>query len=502
VSAVQSVDYAAIAPPVVVAAGAVVVLVVDLVVETSRPRRRWLVGGLALLTLLIAAGTLVPLRDGTHRTFCVPAAGPLPPACSYVADNLALVVQVVVLAGAAVVVLASFAEWALPGGEYHFLLLSSVAGALTVAAARDLATLVIALEVVSLPSFAMVALRRDAAAAEAALTAFLTSVVATAVTVMGVAFTYAGTGTLFLARTAPAIADAGVRQPLVLAGLVMVLAAPAFKLAAVPLHAWAPDTYVGSPLPVAAYLSVVSKAAGLVALLIVVLVGFGPAAGTWAPAVAVLAAATVLIGNLGALRQRSAVRLLAWSSIAQAGYILVPVAAAAPARLHALAASASVAFLAAYAAMNLGAFAVIGVAAPPGVPPYRLRVEDFRGLARSRPWIGVSLAFFLACLAGLPPGVIGLVTKVRILEVPVRSATDWLAVVVVVGSVIGLAYYLRFAALLFAEPHPTPSPGAPNGPPAGSRAGRVAGPVAVGLMLAVTVLLSVFPVIVVGLLAP
>src|SRR6185369_8921282 len=208
---------------------------------------------------------------------------------------------------------------------------------------------------------------------------------------------------------------------------------------AAPFHSWAPDTYVGAPLPVAAYLSVVSKGAGLVALLAVTVHGFGPAVGTWAPVVAVVAAATLVVGNLGALRQRGVVRLLAWSSIAQAGYLLVPLAAVGTAGASgSLAVSASVAYLAAYAAMNLGAFAAVSAATPPGVATSALAIDDLRGLARTRPWLGWSLAFFLACLAGLPPGVIGLVTKVRVLEVPVRGSVGWIAVVAAVASVVGL----------------------------------------------------------------
>jgi NADH-quinone oxidoreductase subunit N len=337
-------------------------------------------------------------------------------------------------------------------------------------------------------------------------------VVATAVTVLGVAFVYAGTGTLFLQRTAPALADAGVRQPLVLAGLVMVLAAPAFKLASVPFHAWAPDTYLGAPLPVAAYLSVVSKGAGLVAVLAVTAGGFAPAAGTWAPAVGLLAAGTLVVGNLGALRQQSVVRLLAWSSIAQAGYLLLPVAAGAVVGLgglDGLVAAAAVAYLAAYAAMNLGAFAVVAAAASvvrPDRPASALRLSDLRGLARTRPLLGLPLVFFLACLAGLPPGLVGLVTKVRVLEPPVRGGTGWLALLAVVAAlatVVGLAYYLRFAAILLAAPVAaplvTPAPAGPAAP----RPAVVAGTRwAVGVTLTVTLVLSAAPALVVGLLVP
>jgi len=495
VTSVQSIDYAAIAPPLVVAVGAVVVLLLDLVLGPRVARAVDPVPAVAL-SVLVAAGLLLwPLRHGTRATFCVPGA------CSYVADPLAVTIQLVVLAGAVVVVLLSMSERGLPMGEYSFLLLASVSGALVVAAARDLATLIIALEVVSLPSFALVALRRDAASAQAALTAFLMSIVATAVSLLGIAFVYAGTGTLHLQQLRVSLAEPAARQPVVLAGVVLTFAAPAFKLAAVPFHGWAPDTYRGAPLSIAAYLSLVSKGAGVVALISLSFGGFAAAETTWAPLLAVMAAATMLVGNLGALRQRGVVRLLAWSSIGQAGYIIVPLACAG--RVDpALAVSAAVAYLAAYGAMNLGAFAVVAAAVPDGASPGAVRLTDLRGLARTRPFLGLSLAFFLACLAGLPPGLVGLFVKVRVFDVPVQAGLGWLAVVMGVATVIGLAYYVRFAALLFAEP--------PAGLPAAGAEGAArleqprARPAvgAVALMLGVTLVLSAAPALVLGLLAP
>jgi NADH-quinone oxidoreductase subunit N len=488
----QPVDFVALGPPLIASVGALLVLVIDLAV----PGRARAIGAISAAVLVLAGLGLWPLRHGTHRTFCLQ--GQLRAPCSYVADDLSVVVQLVILGGALLVVLLSMSE-RLPPGEYYFLLLVSVAGALIVASARDLATLIVALEAVSLPSFALVAIRRDSQAAQAALSAFLTSVTATAVSLLGIAFVYAATGTLYLERIATGAGPVSSLRPLLYAGAVLVLAAPAFKLAAFPLHAWAPDTYMGAPLPIAGYLSVVSKAAGLVAVLVLV-EGLTSASVAWAPALAVLAVGTMLVGNLGALRQRRVVRFLAWSSIAQAGYLLVPVVSAGLVADRSLAVAASVAYLAAYAAMGLGAFAVIHAAAPAGRAPYDLRLEDFRGLARTRPLLGLSLAFFLACLAGLPPGVVGLVVKVRVLELPVRTGLPVIAAVMAVATVIGVAYYLRFAVMLFAD--------APESEvwredrTAVSPQPRVLAPsvVAAVLALVVTVVLSVMPALVVGVL--
>jgi len=482
--AVQPVDFVALGPPLVVAVGALAVLLFDL----SLPSRPRIAGYLSASVLVVAAVALVPLRGDTHRTFCVQ--GQLRGPCSYVADDLTVLVQLVILGGALVVVLMSISE-RLPPGEYYLLLLASIAGALVVPAARDLATLMVALEAVSLPGFALVAIRRDARAAQASLSAFLTSITAAAVSFLGVAFEYGSTGSLYLERIAGTGATAPSLKPLFYAGAVLVLASPLFKLAAVPLHAWAPDAYMGAPLPIAAYLSVVSKAAGLAAVLVLV-VGLARASQAWVLALALVAIATMLVGNLGALRQHRAVRFLAWSSIAQAGYLLVPIVSAGAILDRASAIAASVAYLAAYAAMGIGAFAVVHATAPAGVAPYDLRLQDFRGLARTRPVLGLSLAFFLACLAGLPPGIVGLVVKMRVLELPVRTGAPLVAVAMAVATVIGIAYYLRFAVLLFAEPEQADR----------SRRSAVLLPSAAGAVLAlfVTIVLSVLPALVVGVL--
>ena len=219
----------------------------------------------------------------------------------------------------------------------------------------------------------------------------------------------------------------------------------AFKVAAVPFHFWAPDTYVGAPVPVAAYLSVVSKAAGFVGLALLLTIGFAPYADVWAPAVAVMAALTMTVGNLVALRQRHAVRLLAWSSIAQSGYMLVPLGAAGKGDIKGVL-PATVAYVLAYAVMNLGAFSVVTLV---GRRRPANMLDDYRGLGRSQPLTAFALAFALACLAGLPPGLLGLFAKVVVFQAPVEQGTGWLAVVMAVNVVVGLYYYLAWAASLY-----------------------------------------------------
>ncbi|MDQ4008404.1 MAG: NADH-quinone oxidoreductase subunit N, partial [Actinomycetota bacterium] len=440
---VQAIDWLAITPPLALALAAIAVLVVDAFVgRLGGP----VVTGLSLGGVVVAGAAAVVLAGDTRSVFCLPERDG-PAVCSYVVDPLTEAGWVVVLVGTAVVVLLSARGAMDPRiavAEHHFLLLSSAAGAASLVAARDLVTLVIALEVVSLPAFALAGLRRgDGRSAEAALKFFLVSVVSTAFTLLGISFVYGATGAVHLAPIDVAL-SAGVQAvPVAAAGVVLTLVGLAFKVAAVPFHAWVPDVYVGSPVPVAAYLSVVSKAAGLVGLLLVLDRAFGAYAQSWQPLLAVVAALTMTVGNVLALRQQHAVRLLAWSSVGQAGFMLAPLAVLADVGDDAV--LASMAYLLIYGVVNLAAFAVVAAVdrARPGG-----RISDYAGLARRQPWAGAGLAFALLCLAGLPPGVVGLVAKVVVFWVVVEGGLGWLAVVMAVNVAIGLAYYLRWMVVL------------------------------------------------------
>ena len=466
-SLVQSVDWLAIAPPTIAAVVGLVVLVTDLFVGDNK---KALLGWLSVAGLALSALALLPLLDGDRSTFCVTGDTGV---CSYTADHFTLVIQFLVLGGALLAALLSVtalkdADKGLPEGEYWFLLLSSAAGAALLPASRDLATLIVALEVASLPAFALVGLKHgDRKSSEAALKFFLSSVTATAVSLMGISFVYASTGTLYLTEIATKIENVdGQLQTLAQTGVVLTLVGFAFKTAAVPFHFWVPDTYVGAPLPVAAYLSVVGKAVGFSGLILVTVIALPSYADVWGPALAALAALTMTIGNVGALRQQStraysAVRLLAWSSVGQAGYLLVPIAAAAYSEDAEKAIGATVAYALMYAAVNLGAFAVAALVAR--TKPLN-RVSDYRGLYASRPLAALVLGFFLLCLAGLPPGIIGLFAKVTVFSAAVDAGLGWLAVVMAVNVVIALFYYLQWTTLLFRAPegevetHRVPAP--------------------------------------------
>jgi NADH-quinone oxidoreductase subunit N len=444
----MTVDQVALLPAYAAALTAVAALVTDLIV----PGRR---GPVLVVTAFGAALTALTAwiigAQPARRTFCSTAG------CSYVFDHTAAVFAV--LFGLITLGVVAFSIPALrgdtPPGEYCFLLACSMTGGVVLGAARDLITLIVAVETLTLPLYALVGLRRRVlASAEAAVTFFVVSVVSTTVTLLGAALLYASTGAIHFAALSAALAkrDALVSPPLVTVGVVLVLVGLGFKVAAVPLHAWAPPTYDGAPLPVAAYLSTASKLGGIVAILLVATEAVRPWLDVAGPALAVLAALTMTVGNLVALRQRRMVRLLAWSSVAQAGYILAPLGAFALAGGRSTAAlpvvvAATVAYTIFYVLLELAAFgAVIALRGDRDGG----EIADYRSAGRRAPWVAGAFAVALAGLAGLPPGLAGLFAKVTVVRALLTGGSGWLAVVVALNAVVGLAYYVRVVATLFA----------------------------------------------------
>lgn len=439
------IDHLALLPAYCAAGTALLAFLVDLLV----PGRQGPVVT-AMMAGCTATGVAAWLsnRDGPRRTFCV-ADG----SCSYEWDSIAMLVGILFAAAtlAVIALSASLLRHApdVPVGEYCFLLAASMTGGVVLAASRDLITLVVALETLTLPLYILVGLRRRSlASAEAAITFFVVSVMATAVTLLGVALLYAATGTVYFGPLSAALS--GAREvPLAFVAGVLLLAGLSFKVAAVPSHAWAPSTYDGAPLPVAAYLSTASKVGGVIAL---VYVAAGPL-GSW-PALTgtyfgIVAAVTMTVANLVALRQRRMVRLLAWSSVAQAGYILAPLAVLGSSAGPATAVTAALSYTVFYVILELLAFgAVIALrgATDGGT------LADYAGAARARPWVSAVFVLALTGLAGLPPGLAGLFAKVTVVRALLDGGTGWLAVLVALNAVVGLAYYLRAALSLFAAP--------------------------------------------------
>ncbi|TWD79614.1 NADH-quinone oxidoreductase subunit N [Kribbella amoyensis] len=442
-------DWQAIAVPLVLALGAVAALLVDAFwADTNRELKHVTVSLVSGAAIVFGLVFLIAQHNSYRPGFCR-AAVEGPAECSLVYEPLTVGLWAVLLiAGLGVVGLSTYQllDHAIPVGEYHFLLLSALTGATVLAAARDLATVVIALEVVSLPSFAMVALRRDRRGSEAAMKAFLVSVLSTAVMLFGISYLYGVTGSLYLQTIVTRLPglDPDLRRVAFAAGL-FVLVGFGFKIAAVPFHGWLPDTYAGAPVEVAAFLAVVSKSAGVAGLLVLVTFGVAPSGSELRTVVAILAAVTMTVGNLAALRQREAVRLLAWSSIGQVGFLLAPLAVGD--------AQAVVGYLAAYVVVTLGAFGAVAVVQrhrPSGL------LADYRGMIRSEPGLAAALILFLVILAGLPPGLAGLFTKFAAFQAVIDADLLWLALVMAVNVMIGLAVYLRWIAELFRLPADDP----------------------------------------------
>jgi NADH-quinone oxidoreductase subunit N len=297
--------------------------------------------------------------------------------------------------------------------------------------------------------------KRDRYSSEAALKFFLIGVLSVAIMLFGMSLLYGYAGSTSLADIAAAIAATGTPDPLLLAATMLVIVGFAFKVSAVPFHFWAPDTYAGAPMPVAAMLAVASKAAGFAGLAVVAFIAFEPLAEVWAPVLGVLAIVTMTVGNLIALQQRDLIRLLAYSSVAQAGYILVPFgiarSGAAGAVVNEAAFQAVLFYLAAYAAMNLGAFAVaIAVNRRTGLRS----IADYAGLGSRGPLLAIGMTTFLLSLGGAPPTV-GLWAKFAIIQAVTVEVTRFgivLASAVVVNSVIAFFYYLRVIRTMWMEP--------------------------------------------------
>ncbi|HEU5128860.1 MAG TPA: proton-conducting transporter membrane subunit [Glycomyces sp.] len=360
---------------------------------------------------------------------------------SYVADDAAMGAAAL-FAGLAVLALAVSGRRT---PEYCFLLAVSAAGGVALAGSRDLVTLLVALETLTLPLYVLVA-RPGRAGAEAGVTFLVASVTASATALMGAALLYAASGSVHFAGLAAGLG--GAHQGLVGAGVALTLGGLGFKLAAVPLHAWAPLVLERAPLPVATYLASASKLGGAVAVIWFVHFGLADAGAMRAAGVvlAVLAVASIAVGNAAALAQRRTVALLAWSGVAHAGYVLAPLAALATAAGRGdarAAAAAAFAYAVFFVLLEAGAFAALtGVrGGGPGAEPDGGRVAELAGLWRAAPGQAAVLLVAVVGLAGLPPALAGTFAKIAVLEW-LAAASVWLAVVVVAGAVVGLAYYL------------------------------------------------------------
>jgi len=320
-------------------------------------------------------------------------------------------------------------------GEYYALLLFSTSGILLMAQAADLIAVFLGLELLSIPLYILAGFARPQSdSEEAALKYFMLGAFATGFLVYGIALVYGATGTTDLVKLAQA-AGTGHTGTLLLVGAGLLLVGLGFKVAAVPFHVWTPDVYEGAPTPVAGFMSVGAKAAGFAALLRVFLLALSAARLDWMPALALLSALTMIVGNVVALAQTNLKRMLAYSSIAHAGYMLMGVAAGNPAGL-----SAVLFYLLAYAFTNLGAFAALAALASREGEDQTF--HQYAGLGRKHPWLAAAMALFMLSLTGLPPTG-GFLGKYYLFLAAVNGGLGWLALVGVLTSVISAFFYLR-----------------------------------------------------------
>jgi NADH-quinone oxidoreductase subunit N len=428
------IDYAGLSPVIALTAGLCVVLLT----AVFKPLRRT-APGLTLLALAAAAGLLI-WQWGDPKDLVTGALR---------LDDLAISISLIAILTAAVTVLLSIREPAAEQaghGEYHALLLGSVLGMTLLAQATNLVTFFVAIETLSIPLYILCATNmRRQKSLESGLKYLIIGSLGSATLLYGMAFIYGGTGSTDFNGIAAGIAQKGVLgDPLILIGIAMAAVGLAFKTSIAPFHQWTPDVYEGAPSPITSFMAVATKAAAFAVFVRFFDIALAPQAGDWQPALAVLAAISIVVGNVGALGQRSLKRLMGYSGIAQAGYMLGGLVVATQAGVQAL-----VFYLAAYAFMNIAAFAVI--VARERETPHGDGIEAVRGLGAERPLLAWPLTISMFGLAGLPLTA-GFIGKLYLIEALVEGDYTWLAVFIAVGTMISLAYYLRVVAAMWMRP--------------------------------------------------
>ena len=440
-------DFLILVPHGIVLALAILTMAVD----TFAPRNFERVTVLTVLQLFGYGGAIAAalLLSGQYRTSFAGMAK---------LDDLGIFLMVIILASALLTVFLSattIPAWNMPIGEYYALLAFSALGGMLVASSLDLVMVFVGIELSSLSIFVLAAFaKRSRVSIEGALKYFLLSAFASAILLYGMAWTYGVTGSTNIPQInlrLTAIPDHN-QLTLLLATLLLVVGL-GFKAAAVPFHMWTPDAYQGAPTPVTAFMSVGPKVAAFAAIVRVLVQGLAPLRDQWVPLVMVLAVLTMVLGNVVAIAQRDVKRMLAYSSIAHTGYMLVGLAAFQGIQGNDDAISSLLFYLFAYTFMNIGAFAILTWLQAHG---RGTTLDDFRGLGASAPLQAAAMAVFLFSLTGVPP-LVGFYGKYYIILAAIQSNYTWLAIVVVVLSAVSAYFYLRVvAAMYFGDPERLP----------------------------------------------
>ena len=438
-------DFDAVIPVLCVALGGLVVLLA----EAFRARNeRMPIGGLALIGLIGAAVASVLLWDRNATSFGV-----------VTADNFSLFVNLVLIAVGILTVIFSSQTLErdhVPSGEFYALIMFSIVGMMLMVQATDLLLLFLALETMSIAVYVLTGIRRDQPeSTEAAFKYFLLGAFASSFFIYGIAFIYGITGSTSLDQVGSVIAAQSMSgNPMILLALGLLIVGFGFKIAAVPFHMWSPDAYEGAPAVVTGFMSTGVKAAAIAAFARVFLSALEPMINDWSPVLWVVAAATMILGSVMGLAQTSLKRMLAYSSIAHGGYLLVGLVAG-----NDVGKAALLYYLAAYALTNLGAFGVISILGTRERANDDLR--DYAGLWPSQPGLAILMTIFLLSLGGFPPTA-GFIAKWYIFSAAVGAGYYGLAIIGVLTSVISVFFYLRIVVMMYmserdARPLPVPA---------------------------------------------
>ncbi|MDX6708605.1 MAG: NADH-quinone oxidoreductase subunit [Solirubrobacteraceae bacterium] len=433
-----AIDWAGASPLVAVFGGALVVLLLGL--APARALREKAVPALSILTLVLAI--VFSVWQWGEREDLIAGALRL--------DELTLILTIIFCVAGIAAVLLSWRHVApreAAHGEYHALLLTSIAGMIVLVAAQNLVSVFLGLELLSIPLYVLCATEmRRASSLESGLKYLVVGSVGSATLLYGLAFLYGATGSTDFGTIAAALTGSGdlVSDPLLLTGIALTIVGLSFKASVAPFHQWTPDVYEGAPTPVTAFMAVATKAAAFGVMLRLFDIALIDASVDWAPPLAILAAITIVVGNVGALGQSSLKRLLAYSSVAQAGYMLAGVVVASRLGLQ-----ATIFYIAVYLVMNLAAFAVI--VARERETPWGDDIASLNGIGSTRPLLAWPMTIAMLALAGFP-ATAGFIGKFYLIDAAVAGDYAWLAVFIVVGSMISLAYYLKVIAAIWMTP--------------------------------------------------
>jgi NADH-quinone oxidoreductase subunit N len=429
----------AILPELTMVVAAVIVMLVDIVNRGGRSVTRPLLPWVALVGVAVTAGVSIWLMGEPASTF----------QNMLTTDDRAMALNLVTLTGAALAILLSIRYIPTVNsqtGEYYTLILLITAGMMVMGAALDLMVVFLALEIFSMGLYILAGLKRsDLRSNEAAMKYFLLGAFASAFFIYGAGFVYGATGSTQFDAIAASLASGAADMNLLYVGIAMLIAGFGFKVSLAPFHMWTPDVYQGAPTPVAAFMSIGTKAGAFAAFYRFFVVGVGEAQPVWGWVLAILAVLTMTLGNLAALRQSSLKRLLAYSSIAHAGYILVGLATATPAAID-----GALYYLISYAFMNMGAFAVVILLERQG--EMDALGNRLNGLSKRHPQLALIMSIFMFSLAGVPPFA-GFFAKFYVFAAAVDGGWSWLAAIAMLNSAIGAWYYLRIVVnMYFVEP--------------------------------------------------